>query len=320
MSQKSRIRERLFNKFSQNLQLVKKHPKIETDPDFTRGYPCPICWRLFTEYDSYTSAGLHLTIEDVPPKSLGGKPILLTCNECNNYAGTKLESQLEQQLRLTDFLKGTPGVSQKSKITINENIKISGKLISESQDSFIIDVSRKKADPNEYKKLIELLQKGISPNVNLKIKGTNQLFVEVALLRIAYLLAYEFFGFGFFVNTNLMLVRNQILHPLERIMINKGILNADFPDERIGVHLIDKPKDLKSFIVIFQVKTGKNKYNFGVVLPGPGAPGLDIYSNLETYFTKSTKKVQVNIQAIEKKNFITNPDLVLAPHQYWKMY
>jgi len=320
MSQKSRIRKRLFNKFSQNLQLVKKHPKIETDPDFTYGYKCPICWRLFAEYDSYTSTGLHLTIEDVPPKSLGGKPILLTCNECNNYAGVRFESQLGQHLTLVDFMKGIPGVSQKSQVIIDNGIKIPGKLISESKDCFKIDVSSKKANPKEYLKLIELLQKGITPKVNLKIKGTNQSFVEVALLRIAYLLAYDFFGFGFLVNQNLMTVRNQILNPLKQIMFNKGIINSAFSDERIGVHLIDEPKDLKSFLVVFQVKTRHNKYNFGVVLPGPGEPGLNIYSNLERYLNEQQKKVPVNIQAIKKRDFISNPELVLAPHQYWRMY
>jgi hypothetical protein len=40
-------------------------------------YYCPICGAGYPESSAIT--GIELTLEDVPPKSVGGKPILLTC-------------------------------------------------------------------------------------------------------------------------------------------------------------------------------------------------------------------------------------------------
>src|SRR5688572_27922121 len=49
-----------------------------------RGYACPICLRI---YPSATG----LTVEDVPPKAVGGRPLLLTCRECNSGSGAMLD-------------------------------------------------------------------------------------------------------------------------------------------------------------------------------------------------------------------------------------
>src|SRR5262245_34192686 len=52
-------------------------------------YICPICCNAFTREDAKT--GL-LTAEDVPPASLGGSPLVLTCKPCNNAAGTRIDA------------------------------------------------------------------------------------------------------------------------------------------------------------------------------------------------------------------------------------
>ena len=52
-------------------------------------YVCPICW------DPFTVEALddgRLSMEHVPPQSVGGCELLLTCTVCNNRAGTKLDA------------------------------------------------------------------------------------------------------------------------------------------------------------------------------------------------------------------------------------
>lgn len=39
-----------------------------------------------------------LTLEDAPPKSLGGKAHVLTCKECNNKAGQKIDYHLTERM------------------------------------------------------------------------------------------------------------------------------------------------------------------------------------------------------------------------------
>ena len=49
--------------------------------DYRSLYACPICQRLFDV--SAIDSG-ELTLEDSPPRSMGGKPIALTCKGCNS--------------------------------------------------------------------------------------------------------------------------------------------------------------------------------------------------------------------------------------------
>ena len=46
---------------------------------------CPICLEAFTEAEAIE--GQTVTLEHVPPKALGGKPMCLTCTKCNVGAG-----------------------------------------------------------------------------------------------------------------------------------------------------------------------------------------------------------------------------------------
>jgi hypothetical protein len=47
-------------------------------------YACPICLRTFGR-DQVD----HLSEEHVPPQSLGGKVIVLTCRRCNSEGGSR---------------------------------------------------------------------------------------------------------------------------------------------------------------------------------------------------------------------------------------
>ena len=69
-------------------------------------YYCPICG------DGHGQAALQtgeLTLEHVPPDSVGGKAITLTCRRCNNPAGGTVDaavSQRAEQMRFAEFILG----------------------------------------------------------------------------------------------------------------------------------------------------------------------------------------------------------------------
>src|SRR5262245_31174488 len=48
------------------------------------GYGCPLCLRIYPSPSAFT-------VEDVPPKSVGGRPLLLTCYDCNSKAGHTID-------------------------------------------------------------------------------------------------------------------------------------------------------------------------------------------------------------------------------------
>lgn len=69
-------------------------------------YYCPICGTAY-EQDSLNTS--ELTLEHVPPRSQGGKGIILTCRSCNNLAGHKYEHDLPNKEGLERQLKGIVG-------------------------------------------------------------------------------------------------------------------------------------------------------------------------------------------------------------------
>ena len=66
--------------------------------DLPRYYLCPLCLHGFDE-DSISS----LSWEDVPPKSMGGKPLLLTCRTCNSVAGHEVDHHGQKAERFRAF-------------------------------------------------------------------------------------------------------------------------------------------------------------------------------------------------------------------------
>ena len=58
---------------------------------------CPICLRSFTR--DAAEKGQTVTLEHVPPETLGGSVKCLTCKPCNNSAGRKLDRAAERMNR-----------------------------------------------------------------------------------------------------------------------------------------------------------------------------------------------------------------------------
>jgi hypothetical protein len=73
-----------------------------TRPDLPKCYVCPLCMRRFPR------EGLKLlTREHAPPRSIGGREIVLTCSECNSTSGHLLDAELRRRETLLDFARGT---------------------------------------------------------------------------------------------------------------------------------------------------------------------------------------------------------------------
>lgn len=61
-------------------------------------YVCPLCGVGYTEL-SLTLDPPLLSLEDVPPKAVGGRPLVLTCRECNSRAGHTVDAALYRPAR-----------------------------------------------------------------------------------------------------------------------------------------------------------------------------------------------------------------------------
>ncbi|WP_045875796.1 HNH endonuclease [Pseudofrankia sp. DC12] len=70
-------------------------------------YVCPLCLdSMFTVEELDTG---ELTVEHVPPRSLGGHAMVLTCRRCNNYAGSRWDAQAYRRRQFHEYLTGQSG-------------------------------------------------------------------------------------------------------------------------------------------------------------------------------------------------------------------
>lgn len=85
----------LFNDYSRSLNVIK--------PRITDGFVCPICFREFGR-DAITNR--LLTREHVPPKKIWSSIATLTCKQCNNTVGSKLQNHMKRYVQLKEFSAG----------------------------------------------------------------------------------------------------------------------------------------------------------------------------------------------------------------------
>jgi hypothetical protein len=205
----------IFNIFSQNLEWIKEEPKIEFRPDFSNGYLCPLCFNVFFEKDLQSNLENFLTLEDIPPKSLGGKPRALTCKDCNSTSGHELDVHLLNNLLDIDVNSFLPNSKSNATFELSGN-KVNGTIEIAEEGKINLNFQTNRSNPIEVNKFIsefepsktiynplfisdKIFKNGFkSPAFNIKYKNKfNERRAEIALLRIAYLIGFSSFGNGF---------------------------------------------------------------------------------------------------------------------------
>ena len=322
ISKKEYERSRLYNIFSENFHSIKKETFIQIEPDIPNSYICPLCTKCLSNIELDQTRDNCLTLEDVPPKKLGGKPITLTCKKCNNTAGSLLDEELRKKLISDEFFEGIPGAIVDAKIRLSKDLFISGTLSHRKSGGLSVHLFKNGPNANEKKshcieKAREHLENNGLRKVDFNLKMYRKCRPEVALLRIAYLLAFSTFGYGFLFNPNLELIREQIKKPSENILPSFGVINDDFSNTEPGIYIIVEPKELWSFLVIFELKTSNRTTKHGVILPGPSEPGIDIYKLPQQKHKFSGETIQYHAIQIPKINYLHDHSLKFVPTILW---
>lgn len=333
-------REQLFDLFSKNLNWVKELPEISFVPDFNDGYICPLCFNLFDKDDLNPKAKNPLTLEDVPPKSLGGKVMTLTCKDCNSKSGHKLDNHLLNRLLELDSFSFLPNSNSDVSFHLNDNI-VNGKLNFDNDGKLEMHIQTDRSNPKMAKDFNrdmftpkevsndffntfgEINKKVKTPpfTINFKRKSDEKR-AKVALLRIAYLIAFSNLGNAFIINSGLYKIREQIKNPDKDLIPDAFIINYEFPKKLEGINIITEPKSLRSLLIIFRLETKSKSRQFSVLLPGPTEPGIKIYDNFLNKIKGSSKGdfLEGMIEKINYQNFLKDKDLAFAFNFFWQKY
>lgn len=245
---------------------------------------CPICLEVidlskFSENDFNNI----ISLEDVPPKSMGGKPILITCKQCNNICGHEIDVYLLNELKYREEMQLPSSVSRKAKLTLGDNV-LNATFKIKDDKNIVLEVTQKN-DPKKVKTHFEdIKQSGVNWKLDAQIilsdVKRNPTAANIALLKSAYLLAFQRLGYRYILNEELQIVRNQILNPKESL-ISRFIVG----DER---YIKDENKDgvyrayyneTEILLVIFSFNLNNVKCRRAIALP-PINKNIDIYETI----------------------------------------
>ncbi|MFA3791086.1 HNH endonuclease [Aliiglaciecola sp. SL4] len=204
---------KLFQQGKSNLEQILKCS--------SKAYCCPICG-TFKSID-------ELTLEHAPPKSMGGKEIILTCKVCNNDAGSKIDLNIAHQQNMNRILKSL--ASQKFQQTERAKINIGGmdikvELNKESDDTPLnISILGNCNNPHDIQKVKDytrvVAESGGS--FSFKLQSTdrynyNERLAKIGHLKTAFLISVAALGYTFAFSKNLREFRRQISTPSFQIV------------------------------------------------------------------------------------------------------
>jgi len=169
-------------------------------------YRCPICQRDYDERAINKDAPTDycLTLEHAPPDSIGGKVVALTCKNCNNALGSRLDSQIaarEQFFRFIDPNRPDPKPFA-GKITLSEdtktttNVQISGKI----GGGINIRAGNNNKPSNlaeTHKNLKRMHLSGDAFHGTLGLPAYNEGLAKLAFLKNAFLCLFGKFGYTY---------------------------------------------------------------------------------------------------------------------------
>lgn len=301
-------RLKLFERYNQNWRLVKQRYQPPLDAKFDHAIICPLCGIFYTRDSLSQKKSNPWTLEDVPPKVLNGRALILTCKKCNNLTGHTIDAALIDFVKKKPFMDGVVGSEiYVPKTTIEYN---GGRIVSSAvlklaeENTFHFTVNIKKGEAR-YTKFSEL-DKSETWGSNFHFHTPSIKFVQLGLLKVAYLRLFHKFGHVFSFNKKYEPIRRQILNPTEDLLSSVGVMQTDRTDAPVGIYLFKEIENLKSFIVVFDLVYEKRRIKNIVFIP---SPFIDANKFYEDFNAMDNFKFRFN-ERFTDSDFLTDPKLV----------
>lgn len=240
-----------------------------------RGYVCPLCLDAFT-------APKDLTWEHVPPQSVGGRRLVLTCHRCNHVVGGTVDKHFDRLKNWLRFSAAYPGTT--SAILGHGGTRLRIALADDGTTVRIDarqDVDQRKAAVQSEKFLHALAAPGGTEGKEIKLTwpdaryAWSQKHLEVAFLKSAYLAVFGDLGYGAILSKSYDPVRQQVREPSESIMPLFVRKTTRVSDKPFILRLRLSGEDFAAFLVYFGgFKTGADSV---VLVPTPNDHDLGEY-------------------------------------------
>jgi hypothetical protein len=299
-------RQILFDVYSENLFLLRQHaliPPFETK--FEKPFICPICLNEFTQEHLNTKLEQHLTLEDAPPKSLGGKANVLTCKKCNNTCGHEVDAHLAKRIKELDKTKFFNNSEAQAKV-MKDGVQVNGTIIVDEKGIMKMFHSIENNNPVVLKKFINSVKKNTVIDFTFMPSKTNDDRLKLALLKTGYLLLFQKFGYSLILGKEYDRIRTQLQYPNELIYPLDFWFLGPFPKELTkNVPFVIEP-GLGSILPFFELTTGKTNYIFATILPINDRPVEQVIEGFKKKFNE-TSEFNISMHKFNSEtDFLTN--------------
>lgn len=290
-SKKSKLdlkREKIFEIFKDHLNFLNNKGFVATERDV---YICPL--DLKVHHHVYEED--PLTLEDAPPKSLGGKAHILTCKSCNNNRGHDIDAELAK------FIKNSKLIEVAFN-RLKEGKSINNLALPKTDQNVTFEINGRFIDGairfNESGEISVVVPEKLFPGAVLNFLGSKiPKEAQYSLLKAAYILLFKKTGYTLLLDKSFDIVREQIENPNKniypenfcRILPKNAVLTRDNKEIEQGVFFV-QDKGIESILVSFDIKLGDWEKKILVFLPLPVRELKSSLENLKEIMKKSGGK------------------------------
>ena len=199
-------------------------------------YVCPICATVF-EYDSLIEK--ILTKEHAPPKSIAGRAVLLTCNTCNNLAGTSYDKQPKARAKFLDAKKAilSDGIGKFGGVKLDANGASINASFQKDDIGISFDISAKHNDPKKIQAFRFALASEVG-DLSLKLSHKSEYVARrasISDLKSCFVLLTAKFGYSYGLHDSLAQIRKQLVQPTDSVHAHVYTKAESLPENSILV-------------------------------------------------------------------------------------
>jgi hypothetical protein len=214
MTQLTASRRRGDAWFQQGCEAFRRSfPDIAKNIPADRFYVCPVCLKAFSE-EALTAR--VLTREHVPPRSVGGKRMVLTCEECNSKAGHSADSDLRREADIYDFATGNLPETKLALKTKSGHVPVRMSVAPSGIQMFGVPNA---THPATHLAVMADFEDASKPDgwqdfkFSVEFRAFSAKRAAASWLRAAYLAFFSALGYRFVFRPELDVVRHRIKHP-----------------------------------------------------------------------------------------------------------
>ena len=284
-AKRAMIRSSLTELFCEQTKAITFITSDGVDFHILDAFICPLCMNIINVEDKD-----NITLEDVPPESVGGKPILVTCASCNNALGGRVDNYLYNELLVYHLLRHPENTSFKTTFILN-GIQIKGRMkLDLNSEHPKVECTIDANDRINYPLFTNELETnwdGCNLQVNYDITSTKRIdeYSNISVLKSAYLLAFTKLGYMYILQDNLDNVRAQILNRDKNILGSNYLIGRGInimPEVNDGVYygLIDKIRCVIAVMTLKLKKIDAISHRVIVALPHPNDKDDSLYEQI----------------------------------------